>query len=240
MYDLTALCNASQWLQDRHASQNTVHSILNNGPQPLNFSRANSKEAVRLSVHIWLNIIKSLLWWSWWMWIASVPSLHPPPIVCTQAEFLHVLNFLYIIIIHSSSSKINRLASNKGFNIHAHTHREIVLLYKLVFWPCYARATVVRARFLAAPFSDGCYLAHVNGAYLISATSNFVHHLAYLSTWAATHFNSARLVQSPRRRRWRGWTNVPWNTYVPYFSIMWWAAFFDTQRSLIALQWILN
>ena len=29
----------------------------------------------------------------------------------------------------------------------------------------------------------------------------FVHHLAYLSTWAATHFNSARLVQSPRRQR---------------------------------------
>ena len=30
----------------------------------------------------------------------------------------------------------------------------------------YARATVVRARFLAAAFSDGSYLAHVNGAYL--------------------------------------------------------------------------
>ena len=27
-------------------------------------------------------------------------------------------------------------------------------------------ATVVRARFLAAAFSDGCYIAHVNGAYL--------------------------------------------------------------------------
>ena len=36
----------------------------------------------------------------------------------------------------------------------------------LVFDPCYARATVVRARFLAAAFSDGSYLAHVNGAYL--------------------------------------------------------------------------
>ena len=33
------------------------------------------------------------------------------------------------------------------------------------FDPCYARATVVRARFLAAAFSDGSYLAHVNGAY---------------------------------------------------------------------------
>ena len=34
------------------------------------------------------------------------------------------------------------------------------------FDPCYARATIVRARFLAAAFSDGSYLAHVNGAYL--------------------------------------------------------------------------
>ena len=31
---------------------------------------------------------------------------------------------------------------------------------------CYARATVARARFSAAAFSDGSYLAHVNGAYL--------------------------------------------------------------------------
>ena len=36
--------------------------------------------------------------------------------------------------------------------------------------PCYARATVVRARFLAAAFSDGSYLAHVNGAYLRHVT----------------------------------------------------------------------
>ena len=35
---------------------------------------------------------------------------------------------------------------------------------------CYARATVVRARFLAAAFSDGSYLAHVNGAYLRHVT----------------------------------------------------------------------
>ena len=38
------------------------------------------------------------------------------------------------------------------------------------FDPCYARATVVRARFLAAAFSDGSYLAHVNGAYLRHVT----------------------------------------------------------------------
>ena len=40
----------------------------------------------------------------------------------------------------------------------------------------------------------------------ISATLNVasqgtpVHRLAYLSTWAATHFNSARLVQIPWRQ----------------------------------------
>ena len=38
------------------------------------------------------------------------------------------------------------------------------------FDPCYARATVVRARFLAAAFSDGSYLAHVDGAYLRHVT----------------------------------------------------------------------
>ena len=38
------------------------------------------------------------------------------------------------------------------------------------FDPCYARATVVRARFFAAAFSDGSYLAHVNGAYLRHVT----------------------------------------------------------------------
>ena len=38
------------------------------------------------------------------------------------------------------------------------------------FDPCFARATVVRARFLAAAFSDGSYLAHVNGAYLRHVT----------------------------------------------------------------------
>ena len=38
------------------------------------------------------------------------------------------------------------------------------------FDPCYARATVARARFLAAAFSDGSYLAHVNGAYFRHVT----------------------------------------------------------------------
>ena len=32
------------------ASQSTIHSILNNGPQLLNFRRAHSKEAIRLIV----------------------------------------------------------------------------------------------------------------------------------------------------------------------------------------------
>ena len=59
--NVTAICNTSHWLQERPGSQYVIHSILNNGPQPLNFSRVNSKEAVRLSVHLWLNIINSLL-----------------------------------------------------------------------------------------------------------------------------------------------------------------------------------
>ena len=44
------LCNASRWLQDRPASQSTIHAILNNGPQLLNVRRAHSKEAIRLIV----------------------------------------------------------------------------------------------------------------------------------------------------------------------------------------------
>ena len=38
------------------------------------------------------------------------------------------------------------------------------------FDPCYARATVMRAHFLADAFSDGSYLAHVNDAYLRHVT----------------------------------------------------------------------
>ena len=75
------------------------------------------------------------------------------------------------------------------------------------FDPCYARATVARARFLAAAFSDGSYLAHVNGAYLRHVTfcivrgpTPFVHRVAYL--WVAGRCS----------------LNVPWNTCVPYFS----------------------
>ena len=77
----------------------------------------------------------------------------------------------------------------------------------LVFDPCVARATVARARFLAVAFSDGSYLAHVNGAYLRHVTFCIVIPLFIVSpisqrgSRAAAHFNSARLVQSPRRRR---------------------------------------
>ena len=49
----------------------------------------------------------------------------------------------------------------------------LVLLVLLVFDPCYARATVVRVRFWAAAFSDGFYLAHINGAYLRHVKSYF-------------------------------------------------------------------
>ena len=100
------------------------------------------------------------------------------------------------------------------------------------FDPCYARATVVRARFLAAAFSDGSYLARVNDAYLRHVTFCIVRgpplfivspisQRGPASVRGPLPTNSARLVQSPRRRRWRGWTNVQSNTTcVPYFSIM--------------------
>ena len=60
----------------------------------------------------------------------------------------------------------------------------------LYFDPCYARATVVRARFLAAAFSDGSYLAHVNGAYLRHVTFCIVSPISQ-------HWRLPRLVQSP-------------------------------------------
>ena len=50
------------------------------------------------------------------------------------------------------------------------TRTRIVVTRCKYFDPCYARATVVRARFLAAAFSDGSYLADVNGAYLRHVT----------------------------------------------------------------------
>ena len=87
------------------------------------------------------------------------------------------------------------------------------------FDPCYARTTVVRARFLAAAFSDGSYLAHVNGAYLRHVTFYIVRgpplfivspisQRGPASVRGPLPTNSARLVQSPRRRLWRGWTNA--------------------------------
>ena len=65
--------------------------------------------------------------------------------------------------------------------------RIIIITRCKYFDPCYARATVVRASFLAAAFSDGSYLAHVKGAYLRHVTfcivrgpTPFVHRVAYL------------------------------------------------------------
>ena len=85
----------------------------------------------------------------------------------------------------------------------------MLIFIKLVFDPCYGRATVARDRFLAAAFSDGSYLAHVNGAYLRHVTFCIVKGpplfivspICQRGSRAAAHFNSARLVQSPRRRR---------------------------------------
>ena len=53
-------------------------------------------------VSAWLIVL--LLCFQRWMGMASVPSIPPPPIVCMQADFLHVLNFLYIFTVHQAKS----------------------------------------------------------------------------------------------------------------------------------------
>ena len=143
--------------------------------------------------------------------------------------------YFYILILqfnnfyHYFKLYVNYLCCNAPLNSHSDQiyGAEINKFCIIIITSILTRATVVRARFLAAAFSDGSYLAHVNGAYLRHVTFCIVRGppLFIISpisqrvpSMAAAHFNSARLVQSPRRRRWRGWTNVPWNTCVPYFS----------------------
>ena len=76
-----------------------------------------------------------------------------------------------------------------------------IYIYILVFDPCYARATVVRARFLAAAFSDGSYLAHVNGAYLRHVKFCIVRGPPlFIVSPISQRGPLPRLVQSPRRR----------------------------------------
>ena len=71
----------------------------------------------------------------------------------------------------------------------------------------------MRVRFLAAAFSDGSYLAHVNGAYLRHVTFCIVvHRVAYLSTWVVGRVHDGDVEGVER--------TVPWNTCVPYFSII--------------------
>ena len=65
------------------------------------------------------------------------------------------------------------------------------------FAPCYARATVVRARFLAAAFSDGSYLAHVNGAYLRHVTFCIVSPICERVSRAAAHLTCRGTPASP-------------------------------------------
>ena len=89
-------------------------------------------------------------------------------------------------------------------------------------WRFSARATVVRARFLAAAFSDGSYLAHVNGAYLrhvkfcivrgpplFIVNGAYLRHVKFYIVRGPPLFIVSpisqrgplpRLVQSPRRR----------------------------------------
>ena len=76
-----------------------------------------------------------------------------------------------------------------------------IYIYILVLDPCYARATVVRARFLAAAFSDGSYLAHVNSAYLRHVKFCIVRGPPlFIVSPISQRGPLPRLVQSPRRR----------------------------------------
>ena len=69
---------------------------------------------------------------------------------------------------------------------------------------------------MAAAFSDGSYVAHVNSAYLRHVTfcivRPFVHRVAYLSTWVAGRVHDGDVEGVER--------TVPWYTCVPYFSII--------------------
>ena len=68
-------------------------------------------------------------------------------------------------------------------------------------WRFSARATVVRACFLAAACSDGSYLAHVNGAYLRHVKFCIVRGPPlFIVSPISQRGPLPRLVQSPRRR----------------------------------------
>ena len=156
------------------------------------------------------------------------------PVACAQCAFdpcyarATVVRSKYHTHFQFSADRVWSLTTIMSF---CQTGRPVACA-QCAFDPCYARATVVRARFLAAAFSDGSYLAHVNDAYLRHVTFCIVRgpplfivspisQRGPASVRGPLPTNSARLVQSPRRRRWRGWTNVQSNkTCVPYFSIM--------------------
>ena len=88
--------------------------------KPLNFSRANTKEAVGLSVCIWLNIINSLLWWSWWMVVPSVLSLpHLPLSTCRHTSYMCLTSYTYPPFV-----KQNQQASFKQRFQYRPTYRE--------------------------------------------------------------------------------------------------------------------
>ena len=123
--------------------------------------------------------------------------------ICINGHLNKLINYERLTLVMAYYHKLNFWMESVKRDAASVTS----LLWLLVFDPCYAQATVARARFWAAAFSDGSYHANVNGAYLrhvkvcvVRGPTPFVHRLAYLSTWAATHFNSARLVQSARRR----------------------------------------
>ena len=121
--------------------------------------------------------------------------------------------------------------------------REGPFLSGCVFWRLLSRPCYTARRLLAdlsarrtyggqRSHAIGWKFAHVNDAYLRHVTFCIVRgpplfivspisQRGPASVRGPLPTNSARLVQSPRRRRWRGWTNLQSNTTcVPYFSIM--------------------
>ena len=92
--------------------------MLNNDPQLLNFRRAHSKEAVRLSVYIWLNKMNSVLWWYVLVEGDALSALTTPlPIICMKANFLQVFNFLSLRCIGLISSRYITQSLTHIFNL---------------------------------------------------------------------------------------------------------------------------
>ena len=135
--------------------------------------------------------------------------------------------YIYIYIDEASTtytSNFQPIACDRWPPYVLLSDRSASSLRAVPFWPVLRTGYCRGARFLAAAFSDGSYLAHVTFCIVRGPPLFIVSPISQrgpASVRGPLPTNSARLVQSPRRRRWRGWTNVQSNTTcVPYLSIM--------------------